>query len=277
MSSDTDTSNNFDMVIFGGTGDLALKKLLPALFYCELDERLAPGRIYCVSRTEMSRESYISQIKESLVESLGDYYEADAWQRFEDRIDYVLVDVTVAESFSDLGNRLKVGSNESKDRIFYFAMAPDLFGVLAENLSGAGLINERTRVVLEKPLGHDLASSRVINDQIARVFEERQVFRIDHYLGKETVQPSGHDKTSLLVSARNRPGALLGLLRPFEENGISLTRIDSRPSKTEKWTYVFYIECEGHLADDVMVEVIGQIEEHSIMLKRLGSYPRAPI
>jgi len=96
-------------------------------------------------------------------------------------------------------------------------------------------------------------------------------------LGKETVQPSGHDKTSLLVSARNRPGALLGLLRPFEENGISLTRIDSRPSKTEKWTYVFYIECEGHLADDVMVEVIGQIEEHSIMLKRLGSYPRAPI
>jgi chorismate mutase/prephenate dehydratase len=96
-------------------------------------------------------------------------------------------------------------------------------------------------------------------------------------LGKETVPPSGHDKTSLLVSARNRPGALLGLLRPFEENGISLTRIDSRPSKTEKWTYVFYIECEGHLADDVMGLVMGQIEEHSIMLKRLGSYPRAPI
>ena len=96
-------------------------------------------------------------------------------------------------------------------------------------------------------------------------------------LGRESVPPSGHDKTSLLVSARNRPGALLGLLRPFEENGISLTRIDSRPSKTEKWTYVFYIECEGHLADDVMLDVMGQIEEHSIMLKRLGSYPRAPI
>ena len=96
-------------------------------------------------------------------------------------------------------------------------------------------------------------------------------------LGKESVPASGHDKTSLLVSARNRPGALLGLLRPFEENGISLTRIDSRPSKTEKWTYVFYIECEGHLTDKVMGEVMGQIEEHSIMLKRLGSYPRAPI
>ena len=96
-------------------------------------------------------------------------------------------------------------------------------------------------------------------------------------LGRERVPPSGHDKTSLLVSARNRPGALLGLLRPFEENGISLTRIDSRPSKTEKWTYVFYIECEGHLADDIMIDVMSQIEEHSIMLKRLGSYPRAPI
>lgn len=96
-------------------------------------------------------------------------------------------------------------------------------------------------------------------------------------LGRESVPSSGHDKTSLLVSARNRPGALLGLLRPFEENGISLTRIDSRPSKTEKWTYVFYIECQGHLADDIMLDVMGQIEEHSIMLKRLGSFPRAPI
>ena len=96
-------------------------------------------------------------------------------------------------------------------------------------------------------------------------------------LGRETIPPSGSDKTSLLVSARNRPGALLGLLRPFEENGISLTRIDSRPSKTEKWTYVFYIECEGHLADSVMLKVMEQLEEHSIMLKRLGSYPRAPI
>lgn len=96
-------------------------------------------------------------------------------------------------------------------------------------------------------------------------------------LGRESVPPSGYDKTSLLVSARNRPGALLGLLRPFEEKGVSLTRIDSRPSKTEKWTYVFYIECEGHLGDAVMADVIAEIEEHSIMLKKLGSYPRAPV
>ncbi len=96
-------------------------------------------------------------------------------------------------------------------------------------------------------------------------------------LGREAVPPSGKDKTSILVSARNKPGALLGLLRPFEDSGVSLTRIDSRPSKTEKWTYVFYIECEGHVEDAVISEIMTELEEHSIMLKRLGSYPRAPI
>lgn len=96
-------------------------------------------------------------------------------------------------------------------------------------------------------------------------------------LGRDAVPPSGKDKTSILVSNRNRPGALLSLLRPFEEAGVSLTRIDSRPSKTEKWTYVFYIEFEGHLEDRVITEIMAELEEHSIMLKRLGSYPRAPI
>jgi chorismate mutase/prephenate dehydratase len=96
-------------------------------------------------------------------------------------------------------------------------------------------------------------------------------------LGREAVPPSGQDKTSLLVSSRNRPGALLSLLRPFEERGVSLTRIDSRPSKTEKWTYMFYIEFEGHLQDPASVAIMAEIEEHSIMLKRLGSYPKAPI
>lgn len=96
-------------------------------------------------------------------------------------------------------------------------------------------------------------------------------------LGRDAIPSSGLDKTSLLVSSRNRPGALLSLLRPFEESGISLTRIDSRPSKTEKWTYVFYIEFEGHTSDSVVAQVMTELEEHSIMLKCLGSYPRAPL
>lgn len=96
-------------------------------------------------------------------------------------------------------------------------------------------------------------------------------------LGREAVPPSGKDKASILVASRNRPGALLSLLRPFEEKGVSLTRIDSRPSKTEKWTYLFYIEFEGHLADPLIDGIMSELEEHSILLKRLGAYPRAPI
>ena len=96
-------------------------------------------------------------------------------------------------------------------------------------------------------------------------------------IGRETVPSSGADKTSILIASRNRPGALLNLLRPFEERGISLTRIDSRPSKTEKWTYMFFIEFEGHLSDDVVREVMAALEENSILLKPLGSYPKAPI
>lgn len=188
MSVESAMSQPFDMVIFGGTGDLALKKLLPALFYCELDQRLGEGRILCVSRTPLTRDDYIAQIKPTMVESLGEHYNADAWQRFEDRLDYVLVDVTAIETFEALRSRFEEESTSETPRIYYFAMAPGLFGVLAENLSEAGLVGEQCRVVLEKPLGHDLASSRAINDQIAKVFEERQVYRIDHYLGKETVQ-----------------------------------------------------------------------------------------
>jgi chorismate mutase/prephenate dehydratase len=96
-------------------------------------------------------------------------------------------------------------------------------------------------------------------------------------LGRESVPSSGWDKTSVMVSSRNRPGALLSLLKPFEDRGVSLTRIDSRPSKTEKWTYMFYIEFEGHLDDAIIGEIMAELAEHSIMLKPLGSYPRAPI
>ena len=94
-------------------------------------------------------------------------------------------------------------------------------------------------------------------------------------IGREEVPPSGRDKTSLIVSSRNKPGALFALLEPFHRENVSLTRIDSRPSRTEKWAYVFFIEFEGHLQDDNIRRIISTLEEQSIMLKTLGSYPRA--
>ena len=87
--------------------------------------------------------------------------------------------------------------------------------------------------------------------------------------------PSGRDKTSIIVSSRNKPGALFSLLEPFRTRGVSLTRIDTRPSRTEKWAYVFFIEFEGHVQDDNIAGIVSELEEQSILLKPLGSYPRA--
>ena len=94
-------------------------------------------------------------------------------------------------------------------------------------------------------------------------------------IGREEVPPSGQDKTSIIVSSRNKPGALFSLLDPFRKGGVSLTRIDTRPSRTEKWAYVFFIEFEGHLQDPNIAAIIKELEEQSILLKPLGSYPRA--
>ncbi len=94
-------------------------------------------------------------------------------------------------------------------------------------------------------------------------------------IGREEVPPSGNDKTSIIVSSRNKPGALFTLLEPFRRREVSLTRIDTRPSRTEKWAYVFFIEFEGHLQDDNIAGILAELEEQSILLKPLGSYPRA--
>lgn len=96
-------------------------------------------------------------------------------------------------------------------------------------------------------------------------------------IGREDVAASGNDKTSLVVSARNRPGALFKLLEPFQKADVMLTRIDTRPSRTEPWTYVFFIEFEGHRDDSEIVNILNDIEQHSIMFKVLGSYPKAAI
>lgn len=94
-------------------------------------------------------------------------------------------------------------------------------------------------------------------------------------VGRSEVAPSGHDKTSIVVSSRNKPGALFALLDPFRRNGVSLTRIETRPSRTEKWAYVFFIEFEGHLQDPAAQAIMRELEEQSILLKPLGSYPIA--
>ena len=96
-------------------------------------------------------------------------------------------------------------------------------------------------------------------------------------IGKEDVGVSGDDKTSIVVSTRNKPGALYELLKPFQQEGVMLTRIDTRPSRSENWAYVFFIEFEGHQEDEIIKRIFSMLEEHSVMLKPLGSYPKAAL
>ncbi len=175
-----------DMVIFGGAGDLAWRKLLPALYMAHLHERLPEGcRIIGVGRHSWTREDYIAFIDKTSRPHVGaDALKAEAWASFLERLDFVSLDATVADGYQHLLATCRPGAT----KVFYLATAPSLFTDICRHLDGAGLIDPQARVVLEKPLGHDLPSAQAINEAVARHFSERQIYRIDHYLGKETVQ-----------------------------------------------------------------------------------------
>jgi glucose-6-phosphate 1-dehydrogenase len=178
----------FDLVVFGGNGDLALRKLMPALYHRELDDQIPDAcRIVAAARAALDTKSYVARVEAACQAALGATpLDRAVWQRFAARLVYARVDGADPASLAPL-KHLLAGSAEHA-RIFYLATAPDLFGAICRATQAAGLVTPRTRVVLEKPLGHDLASSRAINDEVGRIFSEDRVFRIDHYLGKETVQ-----------------------------------------------------------------------------------------
>jgi glucose-6-phosphate 1-dehydrogenase len=183
-SSDTPTA--LDLVIFGGAGDLSVRKLLPALYMAHLHSNLpAQTRIHALGRQAWDRAAFLAFIEEKVPGFIDPKaHSAEAWRGFLERLNYVNLDATQAGDYAALGQALQAGS----DRVYYLATAPSLFTTICEHLSAASLIDTRSRVVLEKPLGHDLASARQINNDVGRHFEESQIFRIDHYLGKETVQ-----------------------------------------------------------------------------------------
>jgi glucose-6-phosphate 1-dehydrogenase len=178
----------FDLVIFGGAGDLALRKLLPALYHRDQDNQLPEGsRIISVGRSELSQEDFLKQVKESLLKRLGDSeFSKPLWKSFSERLQYIKADALDPGKWKDLVAALK--GHEDRTRVFYLATAPNLFGPIAQGLKKTKLINEDVRIVLEKPLGTDYESAREINDQVGACFDENRIFRIDHYLGKETVQ-----------------------------------------------------------------------------------------
>ncbi|WP_370291220.1 glucose-6-phosphate dehydrogenase [Nocardioides sp.] len=182
-----------DFTVFGATGDLALRKLLPGLYQRERDRNLHPDtRIIGVSRSPLDDEGYRELVSHALFEHVApDHLEAGAVHRLVSRLHHLELDATTGEGWHRLHHLIKEGADgreEPRTTVFYLAVHSDLFGPICDRLEDLGVVSERSRVVLEKPIGSDLASSRVVNDAVGRVFAESQIFRIDHYLGKESVQ-----------------------------------------------------------------------------------------
>ncbi|WP_225869107.1 MULTISPECIES: glucose-6-phosphate dehydrogenase [unclassified Nocardioides] len=186
-----------DFTVFGGTGDLALRKLLPGLYERERQRQLHPDtRIVGVSRHDLDDAAYRDLVTHALFEHVPeDHLEAGAVHRLTSRLHHLALDARSGEDWHRLHGLLKdhpdrLARAEAHDstRVFYLAVASELFGPICDRLDDLGLVDAESRVVLEKPIGSDLASSRVVNDAVGRVFEERQIYRIDHYLGKESVQ-----------------------------------------------------------------------------------------
>ncbi len=178
----------FDIVVFGATGDLAQRKLIPALFHRDAAGQLpSEARIIGVSRRKLTRDAFRDLARDSLTAHVAEADRAaEALSRFLDRLSYVPADAGADEGWSELA--AAVSDQPERIRVFYLATKPDLFGPLCGRIGAAGLATSRSRVVVEKPVGNDLASARAVNDAIGAVFPEDHVYRIDHYLGKETVQ-----------------------------------------------------------------------------------------
>ena len=180
------------IVIFGGTGDLAQRKLLPALFQLACKGRLPETiRIVGVGRREHSDDSFRGFIEQG-VQELGELApRAEEWSGFAKNLFYVRGDIDDPELYPRLKQRLGEIENANFNRLFYLSVAPRFFGAAVDNLGGSGLAGGDggwRRVVIEKPFGRDLESAQALNRTVHQVFEEHQVYRIDHYLGKETVQ-----------------------------------------------------------------------------------------
>ncbi len=179
---------SFDLVLFGGTGDLAWRKLMPALFQAFRHGTLPPeGRIIGVGRDDLSNEQYRAQIRARFDQvDLSKRPSVEEFTRFADLLEFVRMDLSKPDDYARLAESL--AQRQADTVVMYVATAPNLFTTVCEQLASAGLNTPQTRVVLEKPLGHDLASNRAINETVCKYFGEKQVFRIDHYLGKPAVQ-----------------------------------------------------------------------------------------
>lgn len=173
----------FNLIIFGGDGDLSKRKILPALYYRFTENQLkVPFSIICISRKKSDLNIFTTELDKYLPEQAS----KESKESFFKHLEVVCIPENTAENYKELSETLK--KDGERQNVYYFSVPSSAFGEICSSLGKADLINKKAKVVLEKPLGYDLDSSSMINNLISSYFNEKQIFRIDHYLGKETVQ-----------------------------------------------------------------------------------------
>ena len=181
------------LTIFGASGDLAKRKLLPALFELFM-RRLLPEkfRILCVARTPMTTRQFRESRAAELSAAMGEFHDKQRHiDEFFEMVDYFSFETADTEKYTSLKNeidRIRKQYSTGERTLFYLGMPPSMYTVTADGLKACGLADENSRIVIEKPFGSDLESARLLNKKLNSIFSESQIFRIDHYLGKETVQ-----------------------------------------------------------------------------------------
>ncbi|MCG7600163.1 glucose-6-phosphate dehydrogenase [Halomonas sp. McH1-25] len=182
-----DTTPDIDLALFGAMGDLALRKLYPALYHLDRDGLLAGGtRILGLARQDIDAEAFRKRVEETLKKYVkAAELEAACLKRFLNRLDYIQLDFIEVEGYKAIR---EWHEGAGRPMTVYLAVPASIYGAICHNLQASGSLDDESRVVVEKPIGYDLESSQEINDAIGVVFPESRVYRIDHYLGKETVQ-----------------------------------------------------------------------------------------
>lgn len=177
----------FDLVIFGGTGDLARRKILPGLFRRFCAGQMPPeARIIGAARSDIDVAAYREMVAEATQEFGGGFTcETGTLEAFLEQIDYVAIEARGDQGWAELQEKM---SGKGRVEAYYFSVSPALFGDLAERLQKWGMADQDARIVVEKPFGRDLETAQTLNATLATYFDEHQIYRIDHYLGKETVQ-----------------------------------------------------------------------------------------
>jgi len=177
-----------DIVIFGGHGDLALRKIMPALYYLFSEKHINPhSRVISTTHNPFDHDQHLQLVKTNLNENLeNEYFSEEHWLSFSSQLSCIVMDITQADDYKPLTESLN--QFPDRDRVNYLSTPSSLFGDICTSLQESKLITKNSRVVLEKPIGHDLDSFKKLDDHVTAVFDECSIFRIDHYLGKDTVQ-----------------------------------------------------------------------------------------